>query len=279
MEMKSRDPNGSPRTRKSAPSIERTGGVQSIMRALSILDALAENEDGLSLTALARTVALPPSSAHRLLTTLQRKRFVRFEPGAMSWRVGVQAFVVGNAFARSREVAPLAMPYMRQLMEKTGETVNLYVPNGGHAVCIAQVQSRQVIRAISRPGGSVPLDRSAAGKAILAKMTKIDVNEILSKHGRPDAKRSSAVKLSKLHAELGRIRVRGFALDDEEVAVGLRCIATSILDEHGSAQAAMSIAGPITRLTDHRLPRLAEMIVAAGDAVTGEFGGGGQSKK
>ena len=97
----------------------------------------------------------------------------------MSWRIGVQAFVVGNAFARSREVAPLAMPYMRQLMEKTGETVNLYVPNGGHAICIAQVQSRQVIRAISRPGGSVPLERSAAGKAIFAKMTKIDVNELL----------------------------------------------------------------------------------------------------
>ena len=79
--MKSSDPDGSPRARKSAPSIARSGGVQSIMRALSILDALAENEDGLSLTALAKTVALPPSSAHRLLTTLQRKRFVRFEPG------------------------------------------------------------------------------------------------------------------------------------------------------------------------------------------------------
>ncbi len=260
--------------RKSSSPIERAGGVQSLTRALSILDALAENEDGLSLTALAKTVALPPSSAHRLLTTLQRKRFVRFEPGSMLWRVGVQAFVVGNAFARSREVAPLAMPFMRQLMEKTGETVNLYVPNGGHAICIAQVQSRQVIRAISRPGGSVPLERSAAGKAILAKMTKIEVNELLSKHGGPDSRRAPRPGSSKLHAELGRIRARGFAFDDEEVAAGLRCIAVSIVDENGSAQAAISIAGPITRLADHRLPRLAEMVLATGDSITREFGGG-----
>jgi IclR family acetate operon transcriptional repressor len=279
MTMKSSDPDGSPRTRKSAPAIERSGGVQSLNRALFILETLAANEDGLSLTALAKTVALPPSSAHRLLTTLQRKRFVRFEAGAMTWRIGVQAFVVGSAFARSREVAPLAMPYMRQLMEKTGETVNLYVPNAGQAICIAQVQSRQVVRAISRPGGSVPLGRSAAGKAIFAKMTKTEVDEILAKHAQPDAKRMTKSESSKLHAELRKIRSRGFALDDEEVAPGLRCIASAVLDEHGSAQAAISIAGPITRLTDHRLPRLAEMVVAAGDVVTGEFSGAGRSKR
>ncbi len=258
---------------KSMASLERGGGVQSLIRALSLLEALAENEDGLSLTALAKQVGLPPSSAHRLLTTLQRKRFVRFEPGAMTWRVGVQAFVVGNSFARSREVAPLAMPYMRRLMEKTGETVSLYVVNGGQAICIAQVQSRQVVRAISRPGGGLPLERSASGKAILARMTRNEVEEILAKHAALDTKRSSAGRLRKLHAELGRIRSRGYSLDDEEVAAGLRCIATPILDEHGAALAAVSIAGPISRLTDHRLPRLAEMVVAAGDAVTREFGG------
>ena len=127
--MKSADHETAPR--KAGESLERAGGVQSLIRALTILDALAENEDGLCLTVLAKTVALPASSAHRLLTTLQRKRFVRFEPGAMIWRIGVQAFVVGSAFARSREVSPVAMPFMRQLMERTGETVNLFVHNRG----------------------------------------------------------------------------------------------------------------------------------------------------
>jgi IclR family acetate operon transcriptional repressor len=259
------------RTNTSTASGE--GGVQSLNRALSLLDALAEEEDGLPLTALAKKVGLPPSSAHRLLTTLQRRRFVRFEPGAMLWRVGVQAFVVGASFARSREVAPVAMPYMRQLMDKCGETVNLFVPNNGLSICIAQVQSRQVIRAISRPGGGLPLEHSASGKAMLAHLSRSEVEEIVDRRTSPDARSCSAYKLGKLHAELKRTRERGYALDDEEVAVGLRCIAAAIYDEHGAALAALSIAGPTSRLTDGRLPQLAEWVRASGQSVTREFGG------
>lgn len=261
------------KTRKAMSSIERNGGVQSLLRALSLLDALAENDDGQSLSAVAKTVGLPPSSAHRLLTTLQRKRFVRFDPAAMTWRVGVQAFIVGAGFARSRELAPIAMPFMRQLMERTGETVNLYVPNGGHVICITQVQSRQVIRAISRPGGSVPLHRSAAGKAILARMSEFEVDELLGKQASPRTERLSAQAWRKLRAELREVRSRGYAFDDEQVAAGLRCIAASIADENGSAPGAVSIAGPAMRLTDQRLPRLAALVVAAGEAMTREFGG------
>ena len=126
------------RVRKSGSSRLGTGGVQSLIRALSILDVLAENDDGLTLTAVVNRVCLPPSTVHRLLTTLQQKRFVRFEPNGLTWRVGVQSFVVGAAFARSREVAPIALPFMRQLMEKSGEAVNLYVRNERQAICIAQ---------------------------------------------------------------------------------------------------------------------------------------------
>lgn len=256
-----------------AAASERSGGVQSLTRALNILDALAAHEDGLSLTALARAVALPPSSAHRLLTTLQRKRFVRFEPAGMMWRIGVQAFIVGSAFARSREVSPLALPYMRQLMERTGETVNLFVHNAGEAVCVAQVQCQHTVRAISRPGGGLPLQRSAAGKAMLAQMGKPELDQILSRRDGEAMTPAARKSARKLHAELEAIRQRGFSLDDEEVAPGLRCIATPILDEHGAPQAAISIAGPTARITNERMAPLAGMVVAAGLAITREFGG------
>jgi IclR family acetate operon transcriptional repressor len=254
---------------KSRGAGDREVGVQSLNRALSLLGALAENDEGLSLTGLARAVSLPPSSAHRLLTTLQRKHFVRFDAATMTWRVGVQAFVVGAAFARSREVAPIALPYMRQLREKTGETVNLFVPNGAQAICIAQVQSQQAIRAISRPGGGVPLHRSAAGKTILARMTGSEVDEWLDAHAGAIGARARR----DLHAGLGVVRARGYAFDDEEVASGLRCIATAIVDEHGAGHGALSIAGPITRITDDRLNQLAGCVLAAGEAVTLNFGG------
>lgn len=252
---------------------QSTGGVQSLTRALRILDALADNDDGLTLTDLSRRVGLPPSSAHRLLTTLQRQRFVCFESASMTWRVGVQAFIVGNAFARSRDVVSLSISSMRRLMEKTGETVNLYVLNGMEAICMAQIQSPQMIRAISRPGGGVKMHRSAAGKALLAHMAAYDVAEIVVKHGLPRATQNTIVTAERLYAELATVRKRGFAVDDEEFALGLRCIAAAIFDEHGLPQAAVSLAGPSARITDQRLPELGDIVAAAARSVTAEMGG------
>ena len=253
---------------------QTSNGVQSLNRAMSILDALAECDEGLTLTLLAKRVALPPSSAHRLLTTLQRQRFVRFDSASMTWHVGVQAFVVGNAFARSCDVVMLAKPHMRRLMEQTGETVNLYVLNGGGAVCMAQVQSPQLIRAISRPGGGLGMHRSAAGKAMLAHMTKDEVVDIVAKHGMSRSTPNTIVSLKKLQAELARTRSRGFAVDNEEFAMGLRCIAAPIFGERGVANAALSVAGPAVRITDDRLSTLGDIVAAAARSVTIELGGG-----
>jgi IclR family transcriptional regulator, acetate operon repressor len=254
--------------------VKSGGDVQSLTRALSILDALAESDEGLTLTTLARKVALPPSSAHRLLTTLQRQRFVRFDRPTMAWQIGVQAFVVGNAFARSRDVATLAKPYMRRLMEETGETVNLYVLTGSESViCMAQVQSNQTIRAISRPGGQVGMHRSAAGKAMLAHMRRQEVADIMARQGMSRATPNTIVSLRKLHAELARTRSRGFAIDDEEFALGLRCVAAPIFDERGAVHAALSVAGPTGRMVDERIAQLGGVVGGAADSVTIELGG------
>ena len=99
--------------------------------------------------------------------------------------MGVQSFVVGQAFRRSRDVVALARPQMRQLMEATGETANLYIEEGGEAVCMAQVESRQMMRAIARPGGRVKLHCSGAGKAMLAHLPADEVAKILQAHGLP----------------------------------------------------------------------------------------------
>lgn len=226
------------------PGAQFGGGVKSLTRALLILIALAESYEGLTLTALSKRLGLPPSTAHRLLTTLQRQRFVRFDSASMSWRIGVQAFSVGSAFAQSSDVVALAKPYMRRLMEQTGETVNLYVLNGESAICMAQVQCPQMIRAISRPGGALSMHRSAAGKAILSLMPKDQIVNMIMKRGMPRSTRNTIVSMKKLETELARTRERGFAIDDEEFVPGLRCIAAPILDERSIAHAALSVAGP-----------------------------------
>ena len=250
------------------------GGVKSLVRALSILVALAECGEGLTLAALSKRLGLPPSTAHRLLTTLQRQRFVRFDSTSMSWRIGVQAFTVGSAFAQSSDIVALTKPYMRRLMEQTGETVNLYVLSGEGAICMAQVQSPQMIRAISRPGGALRMHRSAAGKAMLAHMPKDQFADIVMKHGLPRATQNTIVSMRKLEAELAKTRERGFAIDNEEFVLGLRCVAAPLLDERGMAHAALSVAGPKARMTDERLAALGKLVAAAANSATLELGGG-----
>jgi IclR family acetate operon transcriptional repressor len=268
-----------PRGRQRNPesTVKSVGGVQSLTRALSILDALAETDEGLTLTLLARRVALPPSTAHRLLTTLQRQHFVRFEPSSMSWQIGVQAFVVGNAFVRSRDVVAVASPYMYRMMEESGETANLYVLSGGEAICMAQVQWHQMIRAISRPGGRVGLHSTAVGKAMLAHLPRQEVVDITARHGLPRATRNTIVSFKKLQADLTKIRSRGFAVDDEECALGLRCVAAPILDDRGVAHAALSLAAPTARISNERLAPLGSMVGAAARSVTVELGGVGNT--
>ncbi|WP_346900447.1 IclR family transcriptional regulator C-terminal domain-containing protein [uncultured Roseibium sp.] len=256
-----------------ATSKSEGGGVQSITRALTILEKLADHTEGLTLTELAAEASLPPSSAHRILTTLQRQRFVRFEPATMCWLVGVQAFVVGNAFARSRDAVSLAIPFMRRLMNKTGETVNFFMLDGDEVICMAQIQSQQMVRAISRPGGGMEMHRSAAGKALMAYMSEDDVTEIVTRRGMTRYTENTIVTPEALRLELDRIRQRGFSVDNEEFSIGLRCIAAPIFDETGAAQAAVSIAGPASRITECRVEALGEMVAACGQTVTSEFGG------
>ena len=248
-----------------------TGGVQSITRALSILDVLAESEAGLTLALLSKRVALPPSSTHRLLTTLQRRQFVRFDSPSKSWHVGVQAFVVGSAFAQSCDVVAMAKPYMRRLVERTGETVNLYVLKGGEAFCMAQVQSPQMIGSISRPGGGLAMHRSASGKAILSNMPKDEITDILARYGMPRSTRNTIVSMKRLETELANTRARRYAIDDEEFTLGLRCVSAPILDERAVAYAALSVAGPTGRMTDERLAILGNIVSSAAHSITLEL--------
>jgi IclR family acetate operon transcriptional repressor len=264
-----------PRGRKPAiDEADKAGQVQSLTRALSLLEAVARSHDGLTLTELAQTVGLPPSTAHRLLTTLQQAYFVRFDGSSSLWQIGVQAFVVGNAFARTRDVLMMARPQMRRLMEECHETVNLYVMDeGGEAVCMGQVECRQLMRAIARPGGRVKMHYSGVGKAMLAFLPEREVARVLERHGLPRATERTLVTPKALRADLEQVRARGYAIDDEEHAVGLRCVAAPILDEHGAPLAGLSISGPTARVPDHRVALLGAMVMEAARAVTAEVGG------
>jgi IclR family transcriptional regulator, acetate operon repressor len=247
--------------------------VQSLSRALGLLNALAAQDDGLGLSEVAKRVGLAVSTAHRLLATLQQEGFVRFDGQRSVWTVGVQAYVVGSAFLRARELTAIARPVMRQLMEDSGETVNLAVDDRGEAIYVAQVESRQMMRAIARPGGRAMMHASGVGKALLAAMAQADCERIVAGHGLPRQTEKTLSTMNGLRAELDATRKRGYAIDDEENAVGLRCVAAAIYDEHAQPIAALSLSGPKARIADGMIETLGRAVRDAAERITAALGG------
>ena len=251
----------------------RAGQVQSVTRAVAILRAIAESGDGMTLTDVAQIVGLPPSTAHRLLTTLQQERFVRFDSTAYLWQVGVEAFIIGNAFVRTRDVVAMARPYLRRLMEEGGETANLYLEQDGEAICMAQIECRQMMRAIARPGGRVKMHCSGAGKAILGWTPDDDLTRIVRQHGLKRFTEHTLDTPSRLRRDLSLVRERGYAVDDEEHAVGLRCVAAPVFDEYGRPVAALSLSGPGARIDNSRLTQFGELTAQVAADFSAELGG------
>lgn len=259
-------------TKKTAP--ERSGQVQSLVRALRLLSVVAKADDGVTLTEAANHAGLPVSSAHRLLSTLQTERFVRFDQERTRWFVGVEAFVAGSGFLRSRDLVAVARPYMRHLMEESGETVSLAVEEGGQAIYLAQVECRQLMRALASPGQRAPLHSSAVGKALIAFAGAPRKAALLDGVKLERFTDRTIVKESAFMTAVDEARARRYAIDDEEYAVGLRCVAAPIFNEAREAVAAISLSGPKARMTDPRLAALADLARAAAARITRDFGGG-----
>lgn len=251
----------------------RNDTVQSLARALSILNELAASERGLSLSQTAARTGLAVSTTHRLLNTLQQKNFVSFNQDQSIWTIGVQSFIVGNAFLHVRELSLIARPIMRELMESTGETVNLAVENQGEAIYIAQIESFMTMRAIAKPGGRAAMHASGVGKALLACMNDDTVNRILMRHGMPKLTERTLVDPEKLKKQLTDIRKAGYAVDDEENAIGLRCIAAVVTDETGHPVGAISLSGPTVRVRQDLIKDLGEAVRKTAERIITGLGG------
>ncbi len=262
-----------PRPSSAKLPAERSDQVQSLVRALAIVNRLAATDEGATLTEVAQQVGLSPSTAHRLLTTLEQERYVRFDAERRLWSVGVQAFVAGSAFLKTRSLVPTARPHMRALMESSEETVNLAVEDQAEAVYLSQVECRQMMRAFARPGGRVPLHCSSVGKALLSAMPDAEVARVLHRHGLARVTIKTLTTTPALRDDLARARTRGYAIDDEEHAVGLRCIAAVVFNEAADPLAAVSLSGPMARIPDERIPLLGDLVRRTADAVTAQLGG------
>jgi IclR family acetate operon transcriptional repressor len=248
------------------------GSVQAIDRGLAVL-AMIANADGLTLTDLAQRVGLAPSTAHRILASLEAHRFVQHDEQRGLWLIGVGAFEVGTAFLRNRRLAGIGRVVMHDLMEQTGETVNLGIEDGGEVVFISQVESHVALRAFFRAGSRAAIHASGVGKALLAQFPEERVKQILHRRGLAKFTERTLVSPADLFRQLEEIRRRGFAIDDEERNLGMRCVAAPIFNEYGEAIAAVSVSGPTVRMTPERAAEFGPLVQRAAQEITASIGG------
>jgi IclR family acetate operon transcriptional repressor len=252
---------------------EDKSSVQVLLRALSLLEILAEDDDGYRLIDLSERTGLPSSTVHRLLTTLEQKRFVSFQREKALWYIGAQCFSVGAVFGRRRQLSELAAPAMRRLRDVSGETVNLGCVDENEMLLLLQLQSREVMRAASRPGDRSPLACTAMGKAILAAMPNTKTTEFVQHRGLRRLTPQSIARPTALHSVLEEVRRVGYAVDNEETALGVRCVAAAIFDELSMPVAALCVVGPTLRITLQRMEELGESAILAAREITIAFGG------
>ncbi|MBP2291255.1 IclR family transcriptional regulator [Azospirillum rugosum] len=247
--------------------------VQSLSRALHILTILGQSDSPMSLTAVADAADLSPSTTHRLLTTLQEERYVRFDQGKRGWAVGVQAYMTGTGFLKTRSLLDVARPRMRRLMEETSEVVNLAVEENGEAIYLHRVGGPRIAQATLPVTDRTLLHCSAVGKALLAGMPETRIQTILTERGMRQFTRTTVSSLPALHRELTLTRSRGYAVDQEERVNGMRCVAAPIYDENAHVIGALSLSSTNQRIDDTRVLAYGELVKRTAASVTAEIGG------
>lgn len=260
------------RGRPASTSAEPGGEVQSLDRAIALLEVLASGE-GMGLSEVARHAELPPSTVHRLLMTLHRRGLVSHDPGTGLWTVGVGLFRIGSAYLRIRKLPEIARPVIRQLLQEVGETVNVSMLDQRQIVCVAQAESHASVRAFFRLGQRLPLHASAAGKAILAASPEAFRDELLEGATLERFTQNTRCSRRLLLADVAEIKKRGWAFDDQEHTIGMQCVSAAILNEWSEPAGAISISAPAVRMGLERAPVLGERVKATALVLSELFSG------
>lgn len=246
--------------------------TQVLERAFTILDVLASSGKDQSLAEMTERAGVNRSTCYRLLRILERHHFTDRDPVTGKYRLGSKLLELGKQSASRFDLAQLARPYLEWLSQESGETAHLGILCDGEVVSIANVDSHHALRISGTLGLRSPAHCSSLGKALLAFLPEADVNELVRRQGLKPYTRNTITTRAGLKRELQQIRRRGYAIDDEELEEGLKCIGAPVRDSSGRAIAALSIAGAAFRLNGERLPLLAQSVVRAAADLSSKLG-------
>jgi DNA-binding IclR family transcriptional regulator len=257
---------------ESARAVSPRYRIQAIERAVAILNVFTVDEPELGVTEIAERVGLHKSTVHRFMVNLDAAGLVERNPRSGRYRLGLHIFELGGLVMQRMNLWDEALPFLEGLVRDTGETGHLAVLEGGEAIYIERVEARRPLRVPSAIGRGYPAHATNLGKVLLADLPRDRLMEVVDAHGLPSYTRNTITDLAQLEAELERIRIQGYAIDDEEYDEGLRCIGAGVRDHSGRVVSALGIGGPVTRITPERVQELAELVMAAATGLSRRLG-------
>ena len=245
---------------------------QSLERAFQMLDVMACHPDGVSVTTMSEKLRLPKATAHRLLMVLEAKRFAEKDLDSGRYQLGPRFLELGRTVHSRKDIYTVGRPHLRKLMEESCETAHIGKMRHRTILCLASVPSKQALHAPVEVGTQCEAYCSSLGKAILAFAEEQELEAYLDGLKMLPFTRNTITSADLLRRDLELVRRNGYAIDDEEFEEGLRCIAAPIRDASGHVMAAISISGPVFRITRDRIKVLADKVIEHAARVSASFG-------
>lgn len=253
-----------PRKLKSAP----VGVVGKVLRILEVLDRAPA---GLALKDIAEVTSLNKSTAHRFVAHLEGAGYL-FRDESKAYMIGPRLVRLGSGTTYHATLCRISRPVLNRVWKITGETVNLAVLDGRDIFYVDVLESLHTFRLVSQVGTRRPLHCTALGKAILSRMESAALEEALKNIRFEHATPKTIPDLAQLRRDLAQCALRGYALDDEEVVTGARCIGAAILDANGKIAGGISVSGAVVRINRDRVPLFARAICAAAAEISRKLG-------
>lgn len=247
--------------------------VQSIERAITILEQLSGHPQGMQITKLAEETGLSKSTVHRLLSTLIELKYVKQDTDTERYSIGYRALYLSRNLLNTSSLISNTKPFLQKLVDKINETIHLCVEENEEIVYIDKIESNQTIRMSSRIGSRAPMYCTGVGKIILSGKTEEEFFDIVNRINFIKKTSNTIMNSSDLFEEIKQIRRQGYALDDIENEEGIRCIAVPIYDFSGKIVASFSASGPSSRITHEKIQNgLAEQVISTAKEISYQLG-------
>ncbi len=246
--------------------------VQVLDRAVEILDLLGSCQEDMSLAELCAALKLHKSTVHRLTMALERHRLVEKNAESGRYRLGLKLAELGSKALAALSLRDRARPHLARLVHETDETVHLCILDDCHVVFIEDLEPQRSVRSVPSAGRRAPAYCTAVGKAMLAALPEADLHARLRRMELKPRTKRTIITPAALKSDLRSVRVRGYAVDDEENDPGVRCVGAAVYDLQGRMAAGISVSGPAFRITKAKVAEVARHVSGAAVALSRELG-------